>query len=164
MAPDYGRGRVGPDGRVGGIHRPENERAGINEPQESPYYGYLAALFVTDLKMSIDFYENKVGFAYDKGDDWTAGFVVGSDLLLLVSVDVANDVLGPGELRLDVAPPVRQMLLAPVDDVDRAYEEMRSKGVEFIRPPEDRSWGHRCAYFRDPDGNVWELHKPLPEN
>jgi uncharacterized glyoxalase superfamily protein PhnB len=50
-----------------------------------------------------------------------------------------------------------------VDDVDAAYEELRSKGAEFIRAPEDRHWGLRCAHFKDPDGNVWEIHAPVRE-
>jgi uncharacterized glyoxalase superfamily protein PhnB len=53
-----------------------------------------------------------------------------------------------------------------VRDPERArafYQELSAKGVEFIRPPEDRSWGLRCAHFKDPDGHVWEIHTPLSE-
>ena len=57
----------------------------------------------------------------------------------------------------------RSVLASQVEDVDAAYAELRSRGVEFIRPPEDRSWGLRCAHFKDPDGNAWELHTPLGE-
>ncbi len=55
-------------------------------------------------------------------------------------------------------------ILQPVEDVDATYEEVRAKGVEFIRTPETRSWGMRCAHFKDPDGNAWEINKWLEEN
>lgn len=56
------------------------------------------------------------------------------------------------------------MIAAPVEDVDTAYEDLRVKGVEFIRAPEDRPWGLRCAHFKDPEGNVWEIHTPTKKN
>jgi len=39
----------------------------------------------------------------------------------------------------------------------------RAKGVEFIRAPEHRDWGLRCVHFKDPDGNVWEIHTRIAE-
>lgn len=53
------------------------------------------------------------------------------------------------------------MLCAGVDNVDQAYETLKAKGVEFIKPPTDQPWGIRAAYFRDPEGNVWEILHPL---
>jgi uncharacterized glyoxalase superfamily protein PhnB len=50
------------------------------------------------------------------------------------------------------------VIVTSVDDVDALYHELRAKGVEFIRAPEDRWWGKRCAHFKDPDGHVWEIH------
>jgi len=50
------------------------------------------------------------------------------------------------------------VIVTSVDDVDALYDELRAKGVEFIRAPEDRWWGKRCAHFKDPDGHVWEIH------
>ena len=42
------------------------------------------------------------------------------------------------------------------DDVERTYEEMRQRGVEFDRPPQKEGWG-TSAIFRDPDGNRFVL-------
>ena len=64
----------------------------------------------------------------------------------------------------DPARGARSVLASTVEDVDAAYEELRSRGAEFIRPPEDRAWGLRCAHFKDPDGNVWEIHTPIGES
>jgi uncharacterized glyoxalase superfamily protein PhnB len=48
-----------------------------------------------------------------------------------------------------------------VEDVDALYADLASKGVEFVREPVDREWGLRTAHFKDPDGNIWELARPL---
>jgi catechol 2,3-dioxygenase-like lactoylglutathione lyase family enzyme len=48
-----------------------------------------------------------------------------------------------------------------VDDIDRTYAELRTKGVEFVAPlkkltgPGGASMGVVC--FKDPDGTVLEL-------
>lgn len=122
------------------------------------YRGYFAILFVEDIERARDFYANKVGFAVDKGDERSAGFFVGDDFLLLLSHVGADEMLTSDLVDHGVAERARGVLVAPVDDVDVAYVQVRSRGVVFLRPPEDRSWGVRCAYFADPDGNVWEIH------
>jgi len=45
-----------------------------------------------------------------------------------------------------------------VEDIDKTYEQLREKGVEFLGDP--KSVGTidcRVAYFYDPDGNMLEL-------
>ena len=42
------------------------------------------------------------------------------------------------------------------DDVERSYEELRARGVEFTGPPEKQPWG-TFAKFQDPDGNQFVL-------
>jgi lactoylglutathione lyase len=44
-----------------------------------------------------------------------------------------------------------------LDDVDKEYEELRSRGVSFVKPPTTFPWGQRIAYFEDPEGNLWEI-------
>lgn len=44
-----------------------------------------------------------------------------------------------------------------VGDVDEAYRDLKSKGVQFLTEPEDQSWGARTAKFADPDGNMFIL-------
>lgn len=38
------------------------------------------------------------------------------------------------------------------DDIDATYEEMKSKGVEFVKPPAKQHWGS-FALFKDSEGN-----------
>jgi lactoylglutathione lyase len=44
-----------------------------------------------------------------------------------------------------------------VQDVDEVYARLCGRGVAFVCAPEDRPWGQRTAYFRDPDGHLIEL-------
>ena len=39
-----------------------------------------------------------------------------------------------------------------VDDLDKTYEELTAKGVEFRSPPEKQPWGH-FAVMKDSEGN-----------
>jgi len=42
------------------------------------------------------------------------------------------------------------------DDVPQTYEQLKSRGVEFVAPPKIESWG-TSAIFKDPDGNQFVL-------
>jgi predicted enzyme related to lactoylglutathione lyase len=39
------------------------------------------------------------------------------------------------------------------DDVQKTYEELRAKGVEFTQPPKKEHWGEH-AMFKDSEGNL----------
>jgi hypothetical protein len=86
---------------------------------------------------------------------------LGERYLILLSVSGAADLLGadPNEFKIDGAP--RVVLAAGVKDVDAAYEELKAKGVTFLRPPTDQPWGLRTAHFADPEGNLWEINQSI---
>lgn len=42
------------------------------------------------------------------------------------------------------------------DDVERTYEELVARGVEFVQTPQKQPWG-MFAVFKDPDGNQFVL-------
>lgn len=44
-----------------------------------------------------------------------------------------------------------------VDDIHAVASRLADAGVEFIRQPEQESWGGWVATFRDPDGNTLQL-------
>jgi catechol 2,3-dioxygenase-like lactoylglutathione lyase family enzyme len=50
-----------------------------------------------------------------------------------------------------------------VDDVDKAYEDLVSKGVIFDIEPMDYE-GNRIAFFKDPNGVDIEIMLPIPRN
>lgn len=42
------------------------------------------------------------------------------------------------------------------DNVERTYQELVSRGVEFTAPPKRETWG-TSAQFKDPDGNIFVI-------
>ncbi|WP_088072516.1 VOC family protein [Gottfriedia luciferensis] len=50
----------------------------------------------------------------------------------------------------------RVFLFLGTDDFWRDYNEMTSKGIEFIREPKDQEYG-TVAVFKDLYGNLWDL-------
>jgi catechol 2,3-dioxygenase-like lactoylglutathione lyase family enzyme len=120
--------------------------------------GYMTLLFVKDIKRSRDFYENVLGLEFEHGNDNSASFILGADGLLLLDNGGADDLLRPADVKHTTVRGADSVIVTSVDDVDALYDELCGKGVEFIRAPEDRWWGKRCAHFKDPDGHVWEIH------
>ncbi len=47
-------------------------------------------------------------------------------------------------------------LVFGAEDVEKTFEELRARGVEFAQPPRKESWG-TSAIFKDPDGNSFVL-------
>ena len=48
-----------------------------------------------------------------------------------------------------------------VEDLEAAIGAAERAGARTVDPVKDRDWGHRVAYFADPDGHVVALACPL---
>jgi lactoylglutathione lyase len=119
-------------------------------------------LFVQDLARCTTFYRDTFRLPYQGSDADSATFLLQEGLyLILLSPKGVADLLGTqaDELKIDGGP--RGLLAASVADVDAAYEELKSKGVTFVRPPTDQSWGLRTAHCTDPEGNLWEINQSI---
>ena len=47
----------------------------------------------------------------------------------------------------------------PSDNLDEDYQRLKDVGVEFLGEPQFiEGWGMRCTYFRDTEGNLFELN------
>lgn len=47
----------------------------------------------------------------------------------------------------------------PTLDLDGDYLRLKEAGVPFLGEPQSiEEWGMRCTYFRDPEGNLFELN------
>ena len=53
--------------------------------------------------------------------------------------------------------PFRFMPHLGVSDIHTEVKRLADSGVEFIRQPEQETWGGWVATFKDPDGNVLQL-------
>ncbi|TMI39326.1 VOC family protein [Candidatus Bathyarchaeota archaeon] len=122
------------------------------------------ALSVRDLEKCVSFYRDKLGFTLkDKEGDF-AYLVLGKGGpgVALVSIDSAAEMISEVQIRPKENTIHRNYFAVFVEDVDKEYEDLRAKGVHFVKPPTTHPWGQRIAYFEDPEGNLWVI-SPLPQ-
>jgi len=89
---------------------------------------------VSDLKKSVGFYQDIVGF--EKLGEWPT----------YALFDVGGVTFG-----LQLKGQLEICLL--VDDLKKAYQHLKDKGARFATEPKDQPWGGQAATFIDPDGN-----------
>lgn len=121
----------------------------------------VAVLFVADLERAMAFYRDTLELPLTFSDASSAYFEMEGASLLLLTITGAQDLLSADAVAPQHPPSASSQLVAFVEDVDAVYAGLLAKGVEFIRPPTDRAWGMRTAHFRDPEGNIWEIARPL---
>lgn len=123
-----------------------------------------AQLWVHDQDKALDFYTNKLGMEVradvtlaEMGDfRWLAVGPVEQEDFSIVLMAIP----GPPVMDSDTAEQVRDLMgkgfagtiFLTTDDCRASYEELRSRGVDFIEEPEERPYGIDAA-FRDPSGN-----------
>lgn len=93
---------------------------------------------VSDLKESLSFYENILGL--EKLGQWPT----------YALFDI-------GGLTFGLEPKAKTEICLLVDDVDKAYQNLKEKGVKFVTEPKDQPWGVRDAAFVDPDGEKFVI-------
>ena len=119
-------------------------------------------LFVQDLAGCTTFYRDTFKLQYQGSDADSSTFLLQDRLyLILLSPEGSAGLLGTQVNELKVVGGPRGLLAAGVADVDAAYEELKAKGVTFVRPPTDQRWGLRTAHFADPEGNLWEINQSI---
>jgi lactoylglutathione lyase len=118
-------------------------------------------LFVQDLARCVEFYRDTLGLQVTESTPELASFQMENVYFLLMQVSAAAHMISEEANILKIEGGPRGLLAAGVEDVDAAYETLKAKGVTFLRPPTDQSWGLRTAYFADPEGNIWEINQPL---
>jgi catechol 2,3-dioxygenase-like lactoylglutathione lyase family enzyme len=119
-------------------------------------------LFVQDLAGCTAFYRDTFNLPYQGSDANSASFLLQEGLyLILLSPEGAADLVGTPGNSPKTEGGSRGLLAAGVADVDAAYEELKGKGVTFVRPPTDQRWGLRTAHFADPEGTLWEINQPV---
>jgi len=115
-------------------------------------------LVVSDVERSRDWYTNVLGASlYREYGGSSCVLQLLGDWLLLVTGG------GPTEDKptITFAPPptpdlVSAELIFRVPDCREAYETLRGRGAEFLTPPVDNGYEVR-AFFRDPDGHLFEI-------
>lgn len=105
---------------------------------------YDVAVVVSDGKKSAEWYKEKLGMEIRSNDDhWVTVSPTGSQTVLHLCESTP---LEPGNSGIAFS----------VDDLEKTYQELSSKDVEFTVPPKTTEWGS-FAKFKDPDGNEFWL-------
>lgn len=118
------------------------------------------ALIVKDYDEAIEFYTKKLHFILledtyqiDQDKRWVVIAPPGSTgtTILLAKASKQEQIDFIGEQSGG-----RVFLFLNTDDFWRDYNDMRSKGIEFVRPPKKAEYG-LVAVFKDLYGNLWDL-------
>jgi catechol 2,3-dioxygenase-like lactoylglutathione lyase family enzyme len=108
---------------------------------------WCITFYVSDLRKAKKFYEEILGLEKKYEYSSYVGFECGG-------VEIGLIPKPQKEQKTSETSPSVEFL---VDDVDRTYSELKSKGVKFIKELHDEPWGGRQATFTDPDGHVLEI-------
>ena len=118
------------------------------------------ALVVKDYDEAIDFYTDKLHFnlvedTYQPEQDkrWVVVSPPGSDGVTLLLAKASNP---EQEAFVGKQTGGRVFLFLNTDDFWRDYNEMKSKGIKFVREPKKQEYG-MAAVFEDLYGNLWDL-------
>lgn len=111
----------------------------------------FCTITVSDQQAALEFYTKKLGFTV-KRDEQMPGHS-----MRWLELNVAKDketyvVLWGDPKKVGGWQPV----VFSTDDVQKTYEELSARGVEFTQPPKQESWGW-SSMFKDPDGNIFLL-------
>jgi len=111
--------------------------------------GVIGVTFWTDnLKRLFDFYNDVLQLPlHSRHEDFIA-FELGE---IRFNIGRHSEVSGESK------DPFRFMPHLGVVDIHSEAKRLADSGVEFIRQPEQESWGGWVATFKDPDGNVIQL-------
>jgi lactoylglutathione lyase len=119
-------------------------------------------LLVSNYKECYEFYSSVLQFPCTWGDESSnyAQFTVGTTQLAIFEKQQMLEDIGESFPSLEENM-FQSMLIFRVANVDRKYEDLKSK-VHFINEPHDRKdWGIRVAHFKDPEGNVIEINHSI---
>ncbi|MBB4934291.1 putative enzyme related to lactoylglutathione lyase [Lipingzhangella halophila] len=122
-------------------------------------------LLVNDYVASFRFYRDVMKLPVLWGSEITryAEFDVYSPTRLALNErEVMAEALGTIEKDAALPGQDRVSVIFEVDDVDHSAAELVAAGAPQVSPPKDWSaWGIRAAHFRDPDGYLLEINRPL---
>lgn len=117
-------------------------------------------VLVETLDRAVDFYVNCLGFKLRRRAEGFADFHSEHITLAAWQIDHIHAFCGVSNVRAPVGAHkacIAVRLETPAE-IDGMYKNLTSMGVTFVSAPQDYKWNARCAYFTDPDDNVWEIY------
>ena len=127
-----------------------------------------SSIFVLDQDEALDFYVGKLGF--EVNTDVDMGFMRWLTINAPGQPDreILLEVPGPPGMDDASAAAIRELVTKGAtgfalgirtDDIHKAYEDLKAKGVEFTDEPTERFYGTDCG-LRDPFGNNLRMTQP----
>ena len=106
-------------------------------------------VIVSDMRRSVEFYRDKLGIPLKfESPDWTE-FQTGATTLALHGGGVLQKGLGDDQSKHAGTCSIG----FNVEDLDKTYNELKAKGINFVMPPTQREGeGIKLAVCIDPDG------------
>lgn len=123
----------------------------------------IRVLVRKDYGACFDFYTEKLGLAAvwgDRGGPYTSFAVKEGEAPCFAIFAGASMSMFQGYLQPDgQSQPDTITAVIPSDNIEEDYRRLKDAGVEFICEPQFiADWGMHCTYFRDPEGNLFELN------
>lgn len=110
----------------------------------------MVSIPVKDQDKALKFYTEKLGFKLETdaafGDQrWIELSIPGTKMhISLFTVPGQEDRVG-----------TFSNIVYSCKDIQKVYETLKSRGVEFTEPPKKQSWGGVTALFKDADNNTF---------
>lgn len=124
----------------------------------------VLTLGVADLERAVVFYRDGLGLPTEGvvGREFEHGAVAFFDLSggLKLAVWAQDDLAHDSGLPKAAISPTAFSIghnVARREEVDEAIEQALRGGAEIVKPPQETFYGGYAAYFRDPDGHLWEV-------
>jgi catechol 2,3-dioxygenase-like lactoylglutathione lyase family enzyme len=127
--------------------RAGSDPAGAEEPSMIKGVKFVS-ISVRDQDRALDFYTGKLGFTIltdqpmGEGQRWIELSIPGADTCVVLFTPSGHEDRIGGFSNIAFYS----------DNVERTYDQLVARGVEFVQPPKRESWG-TSAIFKDPDGN-----------
>lgn len=118
---------------------------------------FYTSVLVSDQDKALDFYTNVLGMEKRNenptpdGPRFLTVGVEGDDFMLVLWPGI------PGQAEPAMGRPPASITIE-TDDIQKTYEDLKSKGVEFVSDLLEFEWGS-VAQFLDPDGNRLQIRQ-----
>ncbi|MFV0394957.1 MAG: VOC family protein [Coprobacillaceae bacterium] len=110
-----------------------------------------------------DFYTQKIGLIAvwgDRNGPYTSFAVKENEPPCFAIFLGANMPMFKGyEQPIENTQPDTVVAIIPTDNLDKDYQRLKEAGVHFLGEPQYiEDWEMSCTYFRDPEGNLFEIN------
>ncbi len=119
-------------------------------------YRCLIQIFVKDLDKAVRWYKDILGMELvNKSDKWKSATM----RLAGVDYDLCQPIPEWGSNWMKAKGNIGGLkgIFFYTKDINKTYQQLKSKGVKFLKAPFKTPWGEYKAHFVDPDGNEFSL-------